>query len=420
MVTRNNPEVKPHVVLGGTVTTINTGDWLNILHKVDTESDYYAHFWRQNKRAGESAWFGVHDNAARRKAFLELAGGDMYVSVNPSYQIPPCNKSGNTNPRYIAKQSDYIGAVNVLITEYDGKDFVRPAEYAQYLPADFDQLTGHHRRTAVKVAKEIAFYFDPDVYKQRAFDAVRACRFAPTIIIDSGGGYHCYWVLSSTLYIDDNNRIDIIDTQHGWVRMNGGDTGRCDISSFLRVPGTKNCKDGWAGRNPTVTIIEYNPEWIYEYADLEAAVMDWQMEQRSAGTDVHDTVSDADKDCPELGTVRATFNARYSCIKLLEKRGYKIVHQNKDKAGNVALTRMSRPGKDGVASVTIFPATDKLPEIAVMWSGNDDLHSELVTSADGKSKREGRDAYKVFAALYCNNDSKAAWVAAKKALGMWR
>lgn len=395
---------------------LSTGEWLDILHK----GGKVAHFWRPNKWAGESAWFDVDDVEGRRNAFAGLHGGDMYVSINPSYQVPPCNKSGKTDPRFIAKQVEYIGAVNTLYAEYDGKDYVQPAEYDAYLPVDFADREGHKRRTAVKVAKETAFYLDPDVYKERALSTVRACPFPPTIIIDSGGGYHCYWVLTSTVQLDDNNRIDVIDTQHGWVRMVNGDHAACDISRVLRVPGTRNRKVGWAGRDPLVTVIEYNPAFVYAYADLESAVMDWQMERRNAGQDVHDSLTDTEKPCAELGTVRASFNAKYSCIRLLQKRGYQVVHQNKSKDGAVALTRMSRPGKEGVPSVTVFPATDRLPEIAVMWSGNDDLHSELVTDGNGKSRREGRDAYQIFTMLYCEGNSKAAWSTAKKALGLWR
>lgn len=400
----------------GVKPTLVTGEWLDIIHK----GGAFAHFWTQTGRYGESAWYTIGDTDGRRKAFNSLRRGDMYVSINPSSQIPPCNKSGNTNRRYIAKQTDYIGAINVLFAEYDGKDYVTPDEYAPYLPPDFAQLTGHLRRTAIKTSKEIAFYFDIDTYKARALAAVRACHYTPTIIVDSGGGYHCYWVLAATIDIDDSNRAAVVDTQHGWVKMNGGDIGACDISRVLRVIGTKNCKDGFGANKPIVTVIEYNPGLVYDYGDLESAVMDWQVEQRKVGQDVHDALDSADPLAPMLGTVRATFNARFKCVDLLKKRGYKAVHENKDKAGNVVLTRMSRPDKDGVPSVTIFPATDTLPEVAIMWSGNDELHSELTTDGNGKSKREGRDAFKIFATLYCDGNNQAAWTAAKKALGLWR
>jgi hypothetical protein len=400
------------------VNTLTSGEWLAILHKDEQQTGGHAHFWRPDERAGESAWFGVNDSDARRAAFKALHGGDMYVSVNPSFQIPPCNKSGNTNPKYIAKQVDYIGAVNVLMGEWDGKDYVEADEYAPYLVVLPESATKQERRTAIKTAKEAAFYADPDKYKARALAAIRALPYAPTIIIDSGGGYHCYWQLSGTVYLDDNNRADVADTQHGWVKMNGADPASSDISRFLRVVGTKNCKPGWNGNNPTVTIIEYNPELIYDYADLESAVMDWQMEQRKAGNDVHD-VDITPGDSPKHGDVRSKFNARASIVKLLKGKKYKVVHENKDKAGNVVLTRMSRPDK-GAASVTVFPATDKLPEIAVMWSGNDELHSELVTDNDGKFKRKGHDAYSVYASLYCEGlDGKAVWVEVKKMLGLW-
>ena len=113
--TEFNADVKP---------TLATGDWLDIIHK----GGAVAHFWTHNGRYGESAWYTVGDADGRRKAFNSLRRGDMYVSINPSSQIPPCNKSGNTNRRYIAKQTDYIGAINGLFAEDDGEAYVTPDE----------------------------------------------------------------------------------------------------------------------------------------------------------------------------------------------------------------------------------------------------------------------------------------------------
>jgi len=397
---------------------LNAAGWLDILHK----NGNFAHFWTHNGKYGLSAWYAIGNEGERRDAFRDLAGGDMYVSVNPSSQIPPCNKSGNTNPRYIAKQAAYIQCLNVLFVEYDGKDYVNPDEYAPFLPDGFDGLSDREKRNAIKIAKECAFYLDVDIYKRRTAWHIEKLCFPPTITVDSGGGYHCYWQLSETVFIEDINRADVVDTQHGWVQMNGGDRGATDISRVLRVLGTHNCKVGFGSNQPLVTIIKYDPNLIYDYADLESAVCDWQAEQRAAGVDIHNALTSvAGQDsAPGLGTIRAMFNRKFSCIELLKRKGYKVCHENKDKAGNLALTRMSRPGKDGVPSVTIFPANDKQPETAVMWSGNDELHSELKHDQDGKSKREGRDAFRIFAALYCDGDNVKAWQQAKRHLGLWK
>lgn len=85
----------------------------------------------------------------------------------------------------------------------------------------------------------------------------------PSVIIWSGGGFHCWWILEQPFPLKpDNDRgwkiaLDIeARWKHlfltelvaaGWVRPNGEpgiDTGTFDLSRVLRVPGTINGKRG--------------------------------------------------------------------------------------------------------------------------------------------------------------------------------
>lgn len=117
--------------------------------------------------------------------------------------------------------------------------------------------------------------------------------------------------------------------------------------------------------------------------------------------------------------MRSMFNASVPVVTLLTKKGYGKIHEAKNKDGVVVMTRLGRPGKEKVPSVTVFPANDEKPEIAVCWSGNDDLHGGTVTDADGNTKQRGHDAYSIFTTLYCDGDGKKAWINAKKHLGLW-
>lgn len=401
-----------------TSTTIrNTGDLLDTMHRLPADVAGHAHFWTHNGRYGVSEWFDTNDKIARRRAFRALPAGDCYVSVNPSYRIPPHNKSGNTNPRFIAKQAEYIGAVNVFYAEFDGKDYVRPDEYAQFLPADYATLPEAKQRQMRKTAKECAFYFSPDEYKQRAYDAVLSMPLRPTVIVDSGGGYHTYFELSQTVLLDESNRGDVAMLQAHLVAYCGGDMGAHDISRVLRVPGTYNCKNGWGPNRPKVAIIAWNDDAIYDYGDIEAAVYDWLATQKLPAGEIEPVTNAVVS--REHGTVRSMFNAQTSVVSLMTKRGYGKVHETKNKDGAVVMTRLGRPGKEKVPSVTVFPANESKPEIAVCWSGNDDLHGGTVTDAEGNVRQRGHDAYSILAHLYCNGDSKRAWIQAKKFLGLW-
>lgn len=346
--------------------------------------------------------------------------GDVYFGVNPSAAIPPQNKRGNTDQRYIAAQTDYLACTNVLFAEYDGKDYVDGNEYRQYLPADFRKMEKGAQDEAQKIAREIAFYFSPDKYKARAMAAitkrVNELDIPPSVIVDSGGGYHVYTFLRDTVYIDDNNRDDVATTQRDWVAMWGGDQGAADIRRVLRLPGWLNCKDGWGANKPVVTIVHYDAGAVYDYAELEQMVGDWAFENNRQRPTARGTSGGSGNwNGAGMGAVRAEFNRRYKIADLMKKKGYQICSDN-----GKGFIRLSRPGRDGVPSISILPATDTMPEIAYNHSSGDELHADKTgrIDADGKP-RKGLDAWLVYVHLYHEGKVKRAWVKAKQAFGMW-
>lgn len=349
---------------------LKAGDWLNFLHRGGT----VAHFWCATP-SPTSTWF---DNTpgARLAAWKEATAinAEQYVSINPSTRIPPQNKSGNTNPKNIAKQIEYIQCINVLHCEYDGKDWCKEGE---------------------------DFYADPTSYKAMAYAHIADLPYRPTLIVDSGGGYHCYWYLRDTVYIDDANRQSVIDTQHWWVLMNGGDQGVSDITRVYRVLGTKNMKPGWKGNNPTVTAIEYDEHRMYDYRILSEAAGEWRQATQAATSYTPSPIyTNGDK--AQSGKVRDLYNSSVDLIALLESRQYRV----KYRAGSIA--RLVRPGGE-TASVTVLPADGQRPAIVVAHNTGDPLYR------DGK----GHDAYSAAQTLNHNGDWKAAYMEAKKAVGMW-
>jgi hypothetical protein len=64
----------------------------------------------------------------------------------------------------------------------------------------------------------------------------------PSFIIFSGGGWHCYWLLSETIEVNDKNRDDLKKLQAAWVEYTGGDGGAKDLARVLRVPYSYNNK----------------------------------------------------------------------------------------------------------------------------------------------------------------------------------
>jgi hypothetical protein len=353
-------------------TKLKASEWLDFLHK----GGNVAHFWCANPQP-TSTWF-ENTIADRKRAYGEAIAvhAEQYVSINPSTRIPPHNKSGNTDPRYISKQIEYIQCINVLHCEYDGKDWCKEGE---------------------------DFYADPDTYKALALAHIYGLPYFPTLIVDSGGGYHCYWYLRETVQIDDANRQAVIDVQHWWVVMNGGDIGVSDITRVYRVIGSKNMKPGWKGNYPTVTAIEYDPNRLYDYTVLAEVAGDWhQATQQTAQYRYEPAPIYQNGNGAAAGQVRELFNQRHGVADLLQASGYKL----KYKTGTLA--RMTRPGGDK-PSVTVLPPDGVRPEIAVAHNTADPLFR------DGK----GHDAYSVAQVLTHRGDWKAAYVEAKKDVGLW-
>lgn len=81
----------------------------------------------------------------------------------------------------------------------------------------------------------------------------------PTLIVDTGGGYQCVWILDtdSRFVFTDEEKIARIENRNKWLREKlDGDRAAVDVSRILRLPGTLNIPDARKvakGREPTAT-----------------------------------------------------------------------------------------------------------------------------------------------------------------------
>jgi hypothetical protein len=65
----------------------------------------------------------------------------------------------------------------------------------------------------------------------------------PSLIVDSGGGFHVYWFLDAPFFLDTPRaRTFAQQLQARWVESVGGDPGAKDLARVLRVPGSTNYK----------------------------------------------------------------------------------------------------------------------------------------------------------------------------------
>lgn len=119
------------------------------------------------------------------------------------------------------------------------------------------RLNGSHSGKRENLAELPGVWTDIDCYKigvskETALTTLRSSLLPPTIVVDSGGGLHAYWLFPEPLdvrYRPEVGRGDTIkENIDAMLRqlagVYGGDLASCDITRIMRLPGTHNSKTG--------------------------------------------------------------------------------------------------------------------------------------------------------------------------------
>ena len=233
----------------------------------------FGHYWTPDGKAfvkdgrtlreKYTQWFDAADPKLPLDSWLEK---NLYWGVHPTTckGLDPDIKA-NKQRSSVA----IVAAVNCFFSEFDGKDYVRPDEYAPHLPASFTDLSAHDQREAIEDAQEAAFPLAPEQYKARAWQHIAQMPLAPSAIVDSGGGYHVYHLLAEPVMVDEGNRKRIADVQAAWVHLEGSDPSSKDLARMLRVPGTHNRKPYFAPDYPLCSVVTAEFDRLYTLADFE-------------------------------------------------------------------------------------------------------------------------------------------------------
>jgi replicative DNA helicase len=177
-----------------------TRDFLETLHAgAQTSRPHYGYWWTVEGR--QSFWWEVG-----KKTPLPGGRRNIYFGVHPSVEIPRTNARGEQKPpQEVRSQNALIAAINCLFVEYDAKDF--------------------------------------EGDKDAAFRKVESLDPPASVVVDSGGGFHCYWLLDQPWVLrTEGQRERARKLQAAWVRLMDGDPQSKDIARVLRVPGTLNHK----------------------------------------------------------------------------------------------------------------------------------------------------------------------------------
>jgi hypothetical protein len=264
----------------------------------------------------------------------EEAISNWYFGVHPTSAIPPTNAHGEVRPpAFVRAQKRYIAAVNCLYGEFDVKTYGSKAAILAHIEgAAFPQ---------------------------------------PSVVVDSGGGIHGYWLLREPWLMESDDVRGAAElVQRLWVQeVIGADPAVHDLVRILRIPGTLNFK-----YDPprAVEFLECALDRLYTLQALTAHLpaVQAQVRQQREPTKRAKSIED--------------YNAATDIGDLLSSYGYKW------RGTRRMVSPDSGSGRDGV---TIDDATNR----AFVHTGGDPL-------CDGYWKRP----FDVVKELECNGDFKRA------------
>lgn len=139
-----------------------------------------------------------------------------------------------------------------------------------------------------------ALWVDIDCVKQdltgkEVMEALSFLPFAPSIVINSGGGLHVYWMLEAPVDISEGQpaRSAVSDALKALAGVLAGDMKSTDLARVMRLPGTMNTKDElvarYGGKPALCEVLEdsgraYDLEQLCEWLSDQRAVLHGKVE----------------------------------------------------------------------------------------------------------------------------------------------
>lgn len=135
------------------------------------------------------------------------------------------------------------------------------------------------------VAECPALWVDIDCVKAgipgaAALQALAFLPFPPSIVVNSGGGLHAYWVLEEALDVSRGHYTDVETALRQLALVLAGDMACAEIARIMRLPGSHNSKDATRALNdgePVQVQILENTGRVYDFD----ALREWLGEQRA-------------------------------------------------------------------------------------------------------------------------------------------
>ena len=283
---------------------------------------------------------------------------DIYFGVHPTRQ------RGTEYERSTREGDREVSVINALYAEFDGKD---------YLLTDQSIDNSEHLNAG----------------KAKAIEKIIKIQPQPSVIIDSGGGFHCYWLLAQAWNLNSpEDRTAAAELEARWVEYTGADKGAKDLARVLRVPGTLNGKYDPARR------VEFHTaqfDLIYDLSELQAALVaaaarETQGSKAPTQTQPSPAPSQPQPTMGEAGEYWLTKALGNGKIGTGDETGFWLACQLRDaKLSEGEITRYCKVYAEKVEQNSSDPFTDKDAE---RW-----VNSALKGTTRDPAKRQGGVAY---------------------------
>lgn len=224
---------------------------------------------------------------------------NVYWGINPAYApVLSSDRAKEKNAgrsdaqimRWTASKNDSIFAVNAFIADLDGKDYTRPT--SEEIAAAYIHIKTEMQKRladgalsrptpeagllnqAFNRAQDEKYKANPTHYKALALAFIQDMPLRPSVLVDSGGGYQCYWLLAEPYLIGEGDsahvRSYIADLYRRWNAYTGGDPACKDLRRIFRIPGTKNVKPKYAPNYPSATFVSCDLSLTYTLDQITA------------------------------------------------------------------------------------------------------------------------------------------------------
>lgn len=117
-----------------------------------------------------------------------------------------------------------------------------------YIDIDYGK-EGHKKNSYFRSAKDV-------------LDFLGRAKLGESIVVDSGNGFHLYWLLNKHIHLNSDTTTDIEHLNKQFAEICGGDSAY-DISRIFRIPYTNNLKNN-PPRQTSIVRADYSKRYDLE------------------------------------------------------------------------------------------------------------------------------------------------------------